>query len=160
MTKTMIYEPELGLDGTIPELVDWAERYTSDYSDPALERISELAKTFKLDDKLVQIPLLLRDERKREYEKPDTAPYERMKIDYLETGKCDFARSNYGAPGTELEIRSENDVVLISLIGIDEYGSWHAENAVSVQDFMSNEGDWLENVIGETYYYGKEYNID
>ena len=158
MTQAVVYEPELGLEGTIPELVDWAQRYTSDYSDPALERISELAEQFKLDDKMVRIPLLLRDERIREQKTDENElPYERMKLDYLNEGKISFSRSNYCNPGTELEIRSENDVVIISMIGADDDGTWHAEGAYSVQEFMDGNTDWLDYKIGEIFYYTKDY---
>ena len=35
MNTVMIYEPEHGLEGTIEELIDWAYRYSTDYSDEA-----------------------------------------------------------------------------------------------------------------------------
>ncbi len=42
MEEIKVYDASLGLDGTIPQLVDWANRYTNDYSDAALIKISDL----------------------------------------------------------------------------------------------------------------------
>lgn len=156
--EVFVYEPSLGLEGNITELVDLANRYTNDYSDPALERISELAEMFKLEDKLIKIPLLLKDERKREYEEADgktVIPYERMKIDYLNSQKISFSYSNYGKPGTELEIWNEDDKVLISICGISETNPWRASGWFSIKEFMEGDYNWLDNVIGQVLYYTK-----
>lgn len=154
-----IYEPELGLDGTIPQLVDQANRYTADYSDAALERISELAKLYKMDEKLIRIPLLLRDERKRENDEPDSVPYERMKIDVLLEHGVGYSKSNYREPGTELQIifEEENDAVIINLIGTDDDGTWEATGKYSIDEFMSGGYWWLDTSIGQVLYYSKNY---
>lgn len=154
----VIYEPELGLEGTIPELISWAQRYTSDYSDRALERISELAKEAGMDEKDIRIPLLLKDERYREDKIPGSLPYERMKIDYLEYGRIGFGRSQYGADKAELEINTEDDKVVISLIGTDNEGSYTAAGAYSTQEFMAGDSKWLETAVGEVLYYSKVYD--
>lgn len=156
--ENVIYEPQLGLEGTIPELVDWANKYTSDYSDEALVRISELAKIYGKEEKLIKIPLLLKDERKREYESSDSVgtPYERMKIDYLLFGRIGYSASD--GKGGETEIWSEGDRVVISLTGIDEEGLWCANGACSVKEFMDGEYRWLDNYIGSILYYSKTYD--
>ena len=149
------YMPELGIDGSIEELVDWANKYTQDYTDEALLKISELAKERKMEEKYIQIPLLLKDERKRETEEEDSVPYERMKIDYYLYDKTSYSSSD--GEGGETEIFSDRDVVIVSLTGIDEDGYWEAANSVSVKEFMSGDYNFLNKLIGETYYYGKEY---
>ena len=151
-----VYEPDLGLDGTIPQLVDWAVRYTGDYSDEALLRISELAKAYGFDrEDYINIPLLLVDERKRENSEEDTDPYERMKIDQYIYGSIGYSASD--GKGGETEIRSEDDKVLICLSGVDEDGVWSAVNAYPLDEFMGGEYNWLSVAIGETLYYGKRY---
>ena len=154
-----IYEPDLGLKGTVKEFVDWANRYTDFYSDKALERIAELAKEENLEEKYCKIPLLLKDERHREETDPEreTVPYERMKIDWLLDKKFGYSRSLYGADSAELEIYSENDVVIISLLGADDDGTYIAAGKFSIDEFMAGEYNWLESAIGQTIFYGKEY---
>ena len=155
MTKTVVYEPELGLEGTIPELVDWANKYTTDYSDPALLRISKLAKQYGLDEKYVKIPILLLNER--EFENMDcsiNAAYERLRIDHYLGDKISLCMSNFrGEEGTELEIREEDDKVLISLYGIDDEGTWTAAGAFPIDMFMAQESGWLDKTISEVRYY-------
>lgn len=165
MNEVKVYEPGLGLDGTVPELVDKANRYTNDYKDAALERLSELAKSFGLAEKYIRIPLLLLNERKYEDLSTEEAgqklysAYARLQIDHLLGDKISLCMSNYGEEGTELEIREEDDKVLVSLMGVDPEGaSWHAANAYSVEEFMSNEEDWLDVAIGQTLAYGFEYD--
>ncbi len=156
----VIYEPDLGLDGTIPELVDWANKYTSDYSDAALERISELAKAEKMDDKYVNIPIFLKDERRREYASEDGVgtPYERMKIDWYLFNRISYSASD--GKGGETEIWTENDKVVISLAGIDETGLWHAAGSCTIDEFMTGEYDWLDKYMNSIFYYAKSYQED
>lgn len=158
--EVKIYEPDLGLDGTIPELVDWANRYTSDYSDPALERISKLAKSFNAPDKMIQIPLLLRDERKREKESEDGVgtPYERMKIDHLLGFRVSYSASD--GNGGETEVREEGDKILIALSGVDDTGCWSAAGVCSIDEFMSGDYHFLDRMIGEVLSYNKSYTED
>ncbi len=165
--KTHIYEPALGLDGTIVQLVDWANRYTEDYTDEALKRISEIAKQSKMEKEYVQIPLLLIDERKRASEAEDGVgtPYERMKIDQFLFGNVSYSESNYGGvSGTELEIYSEKDSngghVLVSFTGIDDAGTWRAASACGLQEFMDGDYDFLDRFIGQVLYYSKTYDTD
>ena len=151
----MIYEPDLGLEGTLSELTNWANRYTSDYSDEALARISELNKIYGREEKDIQIPMLLIDERKREYAEDDTMPYERMKIDQFIFGNIGYSESK--GDGTEIEIRSEDGKVLISILGVDDVGTYSAAGAYSMEEFMQGEHDWLEKAVGSILFYSKEY---
>ncbi len=151
--KAQIYEPDLKLNGTLPELIDQANRYPSDYSDEALERISELAKDYGMDEQYVQIPLLIKAERKR-----TGVPYERMKIDWYLSNQISYSESNFeGNEGVELEIRNEDDRVLISLTGIDDDGEWNAAGFYCIDEFMSGEDNWLDAAIGNILYYSKMY---
>lgn len=156
--ERIIYEPDLGLEGTIKELVDWANKYTNDYSDQALERISELAASEKMEEKYIKIPLLLKDERKREYENEDGigVPYERMKIDHYLFDKISYSSSD--SKGGEEEIWSENDKVIISIMGIDKDGHWSAVGSCDIKEFMAGEYNWLDNYIGQIYYCNKQYD--
>ncbi len=155
---TKIYEPEFGLEGTIPQLVDWANRYTQDYSDEALERISELAREFGLEDKYVEIPILLRNERLKEDDGTLASAYARLQIDHYLGYKISLNMSNYGEAGTELEIWEENEIVIISLNGCDEEGCWTAAGRYSIEEFMNNACNWLDSAIGSILYYSKEYD--
>ncbi len=154
MTNTVFYEPELRLNGTIPELVDWANRYTSDYTDQALERISELARQSGFEEKYVEIPLLLRNERLFEGNNTLKSAYARLQIDHYLDNRIGLSMSNFGEDGTELEIREEDGKVLISLSGMDEEGAWSAANAYTLDEFMSNAANWLDVAVGETRAYG------
>ncbi len=157
MPEIVIYEPDLGLNGTIPELVNWAERYTSDYSDPALERISELAMLHGLDGKYVEIPLLVRNERRFEGNGTLKSAYARMQIDHYLGGKIGYSESNYGEEGTELEIREENDKILVALNGSDGQGCWTAAGAWSIDEFMGKANSWLDSAVGQVLAYSKQY---
>ncbi len=156
-----IYEPALGLDGTIPQLVDWANRYTHDYTDEALDRISGLASQLGFEEKYVKVPLLLKDERKREREKESGdgvgTPYERMKIDEYLLGEISYSESNYGLRGTELEIRQEGGFILIALTGMDDEGPWAAAGRFCMKEFMEGEYGWLDSAIGQVLFYTKTY---
>ena len=57
-----IYNKQLKIDGKISQLIDWAYRYDSDYSDEALSEISNQAKShwktwMKLRTKIREISL-------------------------------------------------------------------------------------------------------
>lgn len=157
MRNVVIYEPDLGLDGTIPELVNWAERYTNDYSDPALERISELARQYGLDQKYIEIPLLLRNERLKEGNGTLESAYARLQIEHWLGDRISLSMSNYGTTGTELEIREEDEKILISLTGADSEGAWTAANAYHIDEFMPGPVNNLDIMIGNTLAYGKVY---
>ena len=157
MTKEeiKIYEPDLGLNGTIPQLVDWANRYTDDYSDQALEKISELARLHGFGDKEVEIPILLRVERLKEGNGTLESAYARLKIDHLLGFKISLSISNYGKDGTELEIYEDQGKVVISLYGIDDEGGWSACNVFTINEFMGGATNWLDVAIGQILSYGK-----
>ncbi len=154
-----IYEPELGLDGTLEQLLDWANRYTADYSDEALERLHKLAQIYGGSEADINLPLLLIAERKRENAEEDTMPYERMKIDHLLLGNVSYSETRQD-PYMEIEIREERDLVLLSVNGIDENGSWSAANIYSLEEFMNGEADFLQRSFSETLFYGKVYEED
>ena len=142
-----VYNEELGLDGTITQLVDWSYRYDSDYSDEALEKISELAKMYGLPAEQQMIPLLVKESRDRE---AGTLPYEYMKLDKLRGGKISYSETKeYG----EVEIREEGDKVLVSVTGCNDEGCFCAANAYTVKEFMEGDSGFLETAIGETLFY-------
>lgn len=58
-----IYNPELGLDGTIDELLDWAYRYDKDYTDEALDEIARLAA--EQNHEKAEVPVLVKLDRSR-----------------------------------------------------------------------------------------------
>lgn len=143
----VVHDSRLGIEGTIPWLVDTAVRYSDDYSDEALEKISQWAKNLGFDENTARIPLLVKAGRKREKKIPKTLPLEEMQIDKLRGFQIGYSETmEYG----ELEIREEGDKVLISIIGTDEDGHFSAANAYSVDEFMAAEGNWLEVAIGYT----------
>ena len=144
-----IYNAELDVDGTIPELLDICYRYDSDYSDEALAYIAEQAAAFGFDP---SIPNLLLKQRKNE--KEGRLPYEQLKMDHIRGGVIGYEETmEYG----EVEIREERDKVLIAVIGTDDIGSFVAANAVPLDEFMIGEDDYLEQMIGTTLFYGKVY---
>ena len=151
MEELHIYNEPLGIDGTITQLIDWAYRYDSDYTDEALDYISSQARSLGLPGEKAIIPTLVKKARQRT---DDTLPYESMKIDRLRGGSISFSETKeYG----EVEIREEGDKVLISIIGVDDEGSFSAASAFSTDEFMGGEDNWLEQAIGSILFYGKVY---
>ena len=154
MNKVMIYEPEHGLKGTIEELIDWAYRYSTDYSDEALERISALAKSFGLPEEKYMIPIYVLKARKRN---EDTLPYEQMKLDWILYEKISFSESKeYG----EVEVFSDRGKVLISITGNDSEGYFTAVGAYSIEEFMQGGDNFLESAVGQVLFYSKQYPED
>lgn len=151
MEDLRIYNEILKIDGTISQLIDWAYRYDSDYSDEALDYIAAKAKELGVSEEKYLIPTLVKKGRNRN---DDTLPYESMKLDKLRGGSIGYSETKeYG----EVEIREEGDKVLISIIGVDDEGSFSAASAFSTDEFMSGEDNWLEQAIGSILFYGKVY---
>lgn len=146
------YEPELKIDGTIEQLIDWSYRYDDDYSDEALKFIHEKAKELNLPEEKSEIPALVLKARRR---KEGTLPYENMKLDKLIYGKVSFSET---MPYGELEIREEDENVLVSIYGVDDEGTFSAANVLTLDEFMNGDGDYLENFIGVVLFYGKTYD--
>ena len=114
----------------------------------------ELAKERNLPDWKCRIPVLCKQARQREKAEDNTLPYEALKYDLLEDGKMGYSETKeYG----EVEIRSEDDRIIISVIGTDDNGGFAAAGVFSTEEFLSGEGNWLENAIGSILYYSKEY---
>ncbi len=144
-----VFNADLGIDGTIPELLDWSYRYDSDYSDDALDYIAKQAETLGFDP---SVPRLIKLQRHNE--KPGRMPYEQLKLDKLIYDKIDCEETQeYG----EVTVREEQGMVLIAVSGTDDEGSFTAANAVPLDEFMNGEDNFLENYIGSLLYYGKEY---
>lgn len=158
--KIKIYDNTLGLDGTIPQLIDWANRYTDDYSDSALQTISNMAKVHGFGIKESTIPLLLIEERR--YENDDTlkSAYARLKIDHLLGSKISLSISNYHQDGTELEIYEDRGSIIISLTGQDNEGIWSATNIFTTDAFCNGDTNWLDQNIAATLFYAKVYEND
>ena len=154
MEELRIYNEPLGIDGTISQLIDWAYRYDSDYSDEALDYIAARAKEFGVAEEKCLIPILVKLDRQRTAKADDTLPYESMKLDKLRGGNIGYSETKeYG----EVEIREEGDKVLISVIGVDDGGSFSAASAFTVDEFMSGDEKWLEQAVGSILFYGKVY---
>lgn len=152
--EVRIYNEELGLDGTIAELIDWAYRYDGDYSDEALDEIAKQAKILGLPEEKATIPTLVKLDRQRTARKDGTLPYEQLKLDRLIYGKISYSSTQeYG----EVEIFEEGDKVLISVSGADEEGIFTAANTYPTDEFMAGDERWLEQAIGSTLFYGKIY---
>ena len=64
MQNFRIYNADLGLDGTLDELIEWAYCYDSDYSDDALLEITRQGEMY--GHPRSQIPMLVMKGRKRE----------------------------------------------------------------------------------------------
>ena len=157
MQDTSVYETELGLDGTPAQLVDWAYRYSADFTDDALIRIAEIAKERGGSEKDQQTPLLVLAVRQREAKADDSLPYEAMKLDILH----DMAHSwEETRPYGEVELRVAEDKVYLAVIGRDTIGDFVAQNAVPLSDFMGGDAGYLEKLVGETLFYGKVYDAD
>ena len=159
MTKEeiQIYNPDLGLDGTIEQLLDWSYRYDQDYSDEALLEISRQAKELGLPKEKYRIPELVLKDRIRSKEKPDTLPFEALQLNQLIDGKISFSETkDYG----EVEIWTENDRVVVSITGVDDEGAFTAAATCSLDDFMKGENKFLETFIGSVMYYNKIYQED
>ena len=151
MEELHIYNEPLKIDGTITQLIDWAYRYDDDYSDEALDFIAAKAKELGVEEEKAMIPILVKIGRNRD---TDTLPYESMKLDKLRGGNIGYSETKeYG----EVEIREEGDKVLVSIIGVDDEGSFSAASAFSIDEFMSGEDNWLEQAIGSILFYGKVY---
>ena len=143
------YDADLGIDGTIPQLLDWSYRYDDDYSDEALQYIVEKAEMLGFDARVPKLILAMRRNARQ-----NRLCFEQMQIDYIRDGRISFSETTgYG----DLEIRTEGDNVLISITGVDDEGAFTAANAVSAEEFMSGEGEYLEQLIGSTLFYGKQY---
>ncbi len=140
----IFYYPELGINGTLDELLDWAYRYDSDYTDEALKMIADIAKGCEYDPEY-KIPLLVIADRRRQKEQPETLPYEQMQLDKLVYGKIGYSETK---PYGEVEIREEGDKVLISVTGMDDEGLFTAAGSYSVEEFMNGEGNFLEIGVG------------
>ena len=145
-----IYRPDLGVDGTIPELLDWSYRYDKDYTNEALAYIAEQAKSLGFDP---SVPKLIISQRKNG--KPGRIPYEQLKLDKKVYEKIDFEETmDYG----EVTVREEpGDVVLIAVTGNDDEGNFTAASTVSLNEFMSGEDNYLEQLIGSVLFYSKVY---
>ena len=148
-TETRIYNKELGLDGTLEEMIDWAYRYSDDYSDEALDEIAAKAREFGFPEEKAIIPTLVKLDRQRAERKGGTLPYEQMKLDRLHGGLVSYSSTEeYG----EVEIRQEGDKVLVSVLKTgDEDGI--AAGTCSLKEFMAGEGNFLESLIGQILYY-------
>ena len=150
-----IYNADLGLDGTIEELINWSYRYSDDYTDAALDEIARQAETLGLPKEKYLIPTLVKLDRKRTADEDETLPYEQIKLDKLYYGKISFGETmEYG----EVEIREEGDKVLIAITGTDDEGDLTAATAFSIEEFMSGDENWLEQTIGSILFYGKTYD--
>lgn len=148
------YDKELGIDGTCDELVTWSWRYSYDYSNKALLKIYEIA--VKENHPKKALPLL--EVRQRENSGLENrVPYESIVASVIYYGET----PNYSAtmPYGELEITSDKEYTIISIIGNDDNGSFTAINRVLTSEFMDigNDANYLENLIGQTLSYGKEY---
>ena len=147
------YDKELDIDGTCAELVRSAWLYDATYSDKALLAIYEIA--VKENDPKKNIPLLVLKGRAREND--EEIPYEQILASALYYGEDPkFSKT---MPYGELEIMSENGYTVISISGVDDYGSFTAANSVPTSVFtdVGNDMNYLENLIGQTLFYGKEY---
>ena len=155
-TDIRIYNEPLDVDGTIAQLIDWAYRYDSDYSDEALDYISARAESLGLPQEQAAIPVLVKLARHRDSENKTTGnhslPYESMKLDKIRGGKISYSAT---APYGEVEILEEGGKVLIAITGNDDAGFFTAANTYRLDDFMGGSGGWLEQAIGETLFYGK-----
>ena len=153
-TEIEVYNKDLGLEGTMSQLIDWCYRYDGDYTDEALKEISRLAKEYGMPESDQQIPILVMKDRQRTEKCDGTLPYEQMKLDRLRGGKIGYEETkDYG----EVEIREEGDKVLVAITGVDDEGTFTAANAFSVEEFMGGEDGFLESAVGETLFYGKQY---
>ena len=149
--ENRIYNKELGLDGTLEELIDWAYRYSDDYTDEALDEITAKAREFGLPEEQAVIPTLVKLDRQRTERKNGTLPYEQMKLDRLRGGLISYSSTEeYG----EVEIRQEGDKVLVSVTKADDKDGSIAAGVCSVEEFMSGEGNFLEVLIGQVMFYG------
>ena len=120
----------------------------------ALDYIAAKARELGVEEEKAIIPTLVKLDRQRVAKNDDTLPYESMKIDRLRGGAISFSETKeYG----EVEIREEGDKVLISIIGVDDEGSFSAASAFSIDEFMNGEDNWLEQAIGSILFYGKVY---
>lgn len=145
-----IYKPELGVDGTIPQLLDWCYRYDSDYSDEALDYIAEQAASLGFDPSVTQLI-----KKQRHNEKPRRLPYEQMKLDKLVYDKIGHEETmEYG----EVEVREEGDRIIIAVRGVDDNGPFTAAIIVPLDEFMRGEDNYLEERVGAALYYGKVYD--
>ena len=154
MEELRIYNEPLGIDGTISQLIDWAYRYDGDYTDEALDYIATKAMELGFPEEKAIIPTLVKLDRQRTARNDNTLPYEAMKLDKLRGGSISYSETKeYG----EVEIREEGDKVLISIIGVDDEGSFSAASAFSIDEFMNGEDNWLEQAIGSILFYGKVY---
>ena len=150
-----IYNTDLGLDGTIEELITWSYRYSDDYTDEALDEIARQAESLGLPKEKYLIPSLVKLDRKRTADDDGTLPYEQIKLDKIYYGKISFGETTeYG----EVEIREEGDKVLIAITGTDDEGDFTAAAAFSIEEFMSGDENWLEQTIGSILFYGKTYD--
>lgn len=147
--KMEYFIPELNIEGTMKDLLDWSFKYDSEYSDEALEFIRDQAKALGFAEEKYMIPELVRLSRAR---KPGTLPYEKIKLDKLIYGKISFSSTEkYG----EVEITEDRGKVLIAISGLEPDGSFAAFNSYELNEFMHGDADFLEKEIGAVLFYNK-----
>ena len=99
--EIQIYNPDLGVGGTIPELLDWCYRYDSDCSDVALTYIADQASSLSFDPTVPQLLI-----KQRHNEKEGRLPYEQIKLDHVRGGVIGYEETmEYG----EVMIREEEN---------------------------------------------------
>lgn len=154
MNLVRIYNKDLGLDGTIEDLLDWCYRYSDDYSDEALDEIAAKARDFGFPEEQAMIPVLVKLDRHRMAENSKTLPYEQMKLDRLHGYNIGAeSQEEYG----DVEIRQERDKILVSVRGTDEKGCFTAASVCSLDEFMKGDDNFLESFVNHILYYEKYY---
>lgn len=149
-----VFEPKLGLDGTIGDLLRWAHQYTEDYSDDALMRIAELARNYGIPADECRIPVLELRDRRRAAKNDGTLPYERAVIDLLLDGRTYLSEAReYG----QVSLSVEGDRILVVIDGEDSNGPFTAADTCSRDEFLSGDDSFLERLVGQALYYGKSY---
>ena len=150
-----VFNEKLGLNGRVSQLLDWAYRYSDDYSDEALREIARLAKEYGWPEEKYLVPILVLKGRNREKAAKKTMPYEQMKLNHLLGGKISHEEDD--AMHT-ITIFEDRDVVVVSINGKDDNGFYNAGNVVTIQEFMAGDGDWLEKLVATTLFYGRVYD--
>lgn len=145
--EVKFYVPELGIDGTMPQLIDWCYRYDGDYTNDALERIAELAESYGFDP---SVPRLVREQRiqtqKAKDEGVERIDYEQLKLDKLVYGKIIGIEESmsYG----QVTVTEDRDIVVINVQGVDDDGMFDVGSRYTIDEFMSGDSNWLEYQIG------------
>ena len=150
MIEAKYYDAELGIDGTADELCSWAERYTDDYSDEALEKIITILQAEGKTAKAKRIEYELESRREVNANKFDLGRIKLWALDGMYE-LVDHSEETY-----HLNVYYEQNKILIHVETVDDDpGEDPRSNTISMplDDFLNLTSEDFERIVNECYFY-------